>query len=290
MLFSLSSVFFYPISFSFSVKKPFVITSFSILESLTSEITNNFVETFSIVGSNADAHAFSPTPNVNKIISKADLVIINGLGFEGWISRLFNADGYNGTIVVSTSNISPLYNKTFFVDPHAWGNPKNLNFYVSEITLGINYVIPHRQEIFLISSMSLYRRLDRLIQEVMIDLIYVPRKNRKIITAHDAFEYFGAGFNISFLSPLGLSTNASPSAKEIARLVRYIHNEDIEIIFIENMANEKLIRHLAEETDVMVNGPLYSDALSPIDGSASNYFSMIYYNWRLMLKSIDIIK
>ncbi|MCP4923401.1 MAG: zinc ABC transporter solute-binding protein [bacterium] len=269
------------------LEKPLVITSFSILKYLTEEIAGETVNVVSIVGPDADAHTFTPTPQVSQIVSKANLVIINGLGFEGWIDRLIDASGYEGPITIATKNIKPLQDELGGVDPHAWGDPKNVKRYITQITVGLSQLIPSRKDFFHARAKGLIRKIDLLIKKIEKDLENISEEKRKIVTAHDAFEYFGKRFHIKFLAPLGLSTDSDPSAKEIARLIDFIQEENIKTLFIENMTNEGLIRQLAEETGVTVDGPLYSDALSPEDGPAADYFSMIEHNWQLILKAMS---
>jgi zinc/manganese transport system substrate-binding protein len=285
-LFALCSFFTLPFAAAHSEKKPLVVTSFSILKSLTQEIAAKSVEAIAIVGPDEDAHTFSPTPQVSQIVSQADLVIINGLGFEGWIDRLIDASGYEGPITIATKNIKPLQDELGGVDPHAWGDPKNVKHYIAQITESLSQLRPSHKEFYQTRAKALSRRIDFLIEQITNDLKKIPQKKRKVITAHDAFEYFGKRFQIEFLAPLGLSTDADPSAKEIVQLIRFIQEQNIKTVFIENMTNEGLIRQLAEETGVRVDGPLYSDALSPEDGPASNYFTMIEHNWNLMLKAM----
>ena len=272
--------------FAQETKKPFVVTSFSILKSLTQEIAGKSIKVISIVGPNEDPHTFIPTPYVSEIISKADLIIINGLGFEGWIDRLIQASGYSGPITIATKNILPLQNKLGSIDPHAWGNPENIKYYLIQITKSLSKILPSHKYLFEDKFKKLIKKIDLLLNDIEKEIKTIPRNKRKIITTHDAFEYFGKRFHINFFSPLGNSTDYEPSAKEIAQLINFIKQENIKTIFIENITNEKLIYQLAEEIGIKIDGPLYSDALSTKHAQAKNYFDMIKHNFHLILRAL----
>jgi zinc/manganese transport system substrate-binding protein len=118
---------------------------------------------------------------------------------------------------------------------------------------------------------------------IKAEIATVPTGQRKVITSHDAFGYLAAAYGITILSPQGISTDAEPSAKEVARLIRQIRKEKVRAVFIENMADPRLIQQIARETGAVVGGTLYSDALSAAGGPADTYIKMFRYNLPLLV-------
>ena len=102
-----------------------------------------------------------------------------------------------------------------------------------------------------------------------------PAGQRRIITTHDAFGYYGARYGIEILSAEGISTEFEPSAKAIAALVRQIKREKVRAVFIENMTSPRMAEMLARETGAVLGGTVYSDALSPPGGPAATYLDML---------------
>src|SRR5919206_366462 len=124
------------------------------------------------------------------------------------------------------------------------------------------------------------RDLAALDAELRAQLNAIPRPKRKIITSHDAFGYFGKSYGIDFLSPVGVSTDSQPSAKDMAALIRQMKQKKVRVLFIENMTDPRLVQQLAREGGGIVGGQVHSDALSERDGSAPSYVEMFRHNVR----------
>jgi zinc/manganese transport system substrate-binding protein len=114
----------------------------------------------------------------------------------------------------------------------------------------------------------------------------VPEPQRKLITSHDAFGYYAAAYGVRFMSPQGVSTEAEASAKGVAQLVRQIKAEGIRALFVESIADPRLIEQIGRETGLKPAGRLYSDSLSPPDGPAASYEAMMRHNTRLMVEAL----
>ena len=98
------------------------------------------------------------------------------------------------------------------------------------------------------------------------------------MTSHDAFQYFGRDYGLTFLAPQGLSTTSEASPKEVARLIEQIRHDNISAVFVENISDPRLIKQIANETGAAVGGTLYPGALSKKDGPASTYLEMMRHN------------
>jgi zinc/manganese transport system substrate-binding protein len=115
----------------------------------------------------------------------------------------------------------------------------------------------------------------------------IPPGQRRIITTLDAFGYYGARYGVEFLSAEGISTEFEPSAKAIAALVRQIEREKVRAVFIENMTSPRMAEMLARETGAVLEGTVYSDALSPPGGPAATYLDMLQCNTKLFAKAMQ---
>ncbi len=267
-----------------------VIASFSILGDVIRNIGRDRVEVQTIVGPNEDAHIYRPTPQTVSLISQADLVVINGLGFEGWIERLISASGYKGPVIVASQGIEPktLSDKEgkLLDDPHAWNSVENMIVYVKNITQALQAYDPIHADIY--EKYSLYyidqlRVLDAWIRQ---EVSRVPEKSRKVITAHDAFQYLGNPYGITFLAPVGITTEEEPSAQATAQLIDQIKFHNIHAVFIENISHTKLMETIAQEAGISIHGLLYSDALSTQDQPAPNYIAMMRHNITQLVKGM----
>jgi zinc/manganese transport system substrate-binding protein len=273
-----------------SLAKPLVITSFSILGDMVREIGQDKVEVKNLVSPNQDSHIFEPRPQDAKELGRADLVIVNGLGFEGWLERLIDASGFRGKVLVAAENISPLLhirNGTTITDPHAWHSLQNACVYVDNIVRGLSSLLPKEAAFFNARGIAYKKSLQTLEKEARLALAAIPIDKRKVMTGHAAFGYLGREFGIAFYSPVGMSTEAEPSAKAVATLIRKTRQENIQAIFIENILNPRLVEQIARETDTHVGGVLYSDALSPLGTEADTYLKMMTFNLSSLIKGME---
>lgn len=235
----------------------------------------------SLVGPNSDAHSYQPTPEDVKTVTKADLIIVNGLGFEGWMQRLIEASGTKGAVVVTSKGVKPLTltdNGKTVPDPHAWQDLANGRVYVKNIAAALESAAPDRAAFFRERAARYDAELLKADKAVRDQLAGIPFAQRKIITSHDSFGYFGAAYGVTFLAPSGLSAEAEASAFDVARLIRQIKTEGVKQLFMENMANPRLIEQIAKDTGAQMGGTLYSDALSPLQGPAPSYLAMFGNN------------
>jgi len=277
-----------------------VVATFSILGDLLHQIGGDLVSVTTLVGANGDAHVFEPTPTDARTVKAAALVVSNGLGLEGWMPRFIRATGYRGPMVIATTGLTPRpgededgHDKGHDqdhdhggIDPHAWQDVTNVKRYVANIADGLIRVDPAHSADYRARADAYSAQLDQLDQEVRAAWATVPPGQRKIITSHDAFGYYGAAYGLTLLAPQGVSTDAQPSAKAVAKLIQQIRQEQIRAIFFENMSDPRLIRRIAQETGATVGGQLFSDALSPADGPAATYLAMIRHNTRLLTEAL----
>lgn len=261
-----------------------VVASFSILADLVRNVGGERVAVTSLVAPGGDAHVYTPTPQDARKLADAQLIVINGLKFEGWIDRLVTSSGTKARIGVATRGLTPLGGDDGHghkgADPHAWQSIANVKLYVANIRDDLSAVDPAGQSAYAAQASAYLARLDALEQEVRATIAGIPPERRKLVTTHDAFGYFSAAYGLAFIAPLGVSTDSEASAQDIARIIRQIRAQKIPAVFLENVSDPRLTRRIAAETGAKVGGDLYSDGLSPPGGPAGTYIDMVQYNIR----------
>lgn len=276
-----------------------VVTSFTILADMARNVGGERVEVRPLVGPDGDAHVYQPTPVDAKAVSTAAVLVINGLGFEGWIPHLAQAAGFKGRTVVAAAGIKPLTmadddkggaggaNRPRIVtDPHAFQSLANAAVYVDNIVRGLAEADPANAPYYLERAAAYKKQIAALDAYVRQEIASVPSAKRKIITSHDAFQYFAHEYGVTFLAAEGISTEAEPSAKQIARLINQVRRENVHALFIENMSDPRLVEQIAHDAGGVVGGELYADALSKPDEPAPTYLKLFRYNVDTMVAAM----
>jgi zinc/manganese transport system substrate-binding protein len=265
--------------------RPSVVASFSILGDFAKNVGGDRVSVTTLVGPDGDVHVYTPAPADAKKISDAKLLVINGLGLEGWLPRLLQASGSKAAIITATKGIAPLKLGSD-ADPHAWQSVANARIYVANIRDALVAADPADGEIFRANAQSYLERLDGLDREVREAVARIPGPRRKVISTHDAFGYFAAAYGIEFVAPLGVSTESEASARDIAGIITQVKNAKIPAVFLENISDPRLIRRISAETGARVGGTLYSDSLTDEKGEAPTYIDMVRHNIKVLTSAL----
>jgi zinc/manganese transport system substrate-binding protein len=263
-----------------------VVASFSILGDLVRNVGGDRVNVTALVGPNADVHVYTPAPTDAKTIAGARLVIVNGLGLEGWMPRLVQSAGGKAAIVVASDGIAPRKLGPD-ADPHAWQSVANAKIYVANIRAALAAADPADAAVFRTNAEHYLAELDALDTEVRAAADKIPPERRKVISTHNAFGYFADRYGIAFIAPLGVSTETEPSARDIAGIIGQIRQDKIPAVFLENMTDGRLIGRIAAETGAKVGGTLFSDALTDEKGDAPTYIAMVKHNIRALANALD---
>ncbi len=259
-----------------------VIASFSILADLVKQVGGARVEVTALVGENSDAHVYQPKPADVARIGKARLIVINGLGFEGWADRLVKSSRFQGDRLVASRGVKALKVRNA-IDPHAWQDPDNIKIYIDNIRQALIAVDPAGSADYNAQSAAFLAEVEKINKDVKAAWEAIPREKRKIITSHDAFAYYADAFNVIFTSPQGVSTESEPGARDVAVLIRQIKQENAKAIFVENMSNRRLMDSIVAETGAKIGGTLYSDALG---GEVKTWTDMMRHNTRMLTEAL----
>ena len=272
-----------------------VVASFSIIGDLAQEVGGDRINLKELVGPDADSHVHEPRPADAIALASADVVLVNGLGFEGFLPRLIEASGTRAQVATLTEDVPILDDPNgghyhfkdgdaiFHAeprDPHAWQSPANVKTYVGNIAAAFCAADADGCASYERNAAAYQARLDALDAEIRASFDTTPADQRVVVVAHNAFRYFGDAYGVTFLSPQGISTDAEASAADVAGLIGEIRDKHARAIFAENISDTRLIERIAEEAGMPVSGTLYSDALSAPDGNAPSYLAMMRHNAR----------
>lgn len=291
------------ISVPASAAEPLKVTaSFSILADMAREVGGKRVEVTSLVGPGEDAHAFAPAPSHAAMIAKADVILINGLGFEGWMERLVQSADAKGLVVTASKGVKTIepeedghghghghdhgHDHGDEVDPHAWQDARNGIVYAVNIAEGLCNVDSVNCAEYRANAATYSAKLQAVDDEIRASFAAIPAENRKVITSHDAFGYFEAAYGVEFMAAHGVSEKSEASAKGIAKLIKQIKKEKVRALFVENISDPRLIEQIAANAGIKPAGEIYSDALSPGDGPAATYIDMMRFNARALSEAM----
>lgn len=264
-----------------SAKDLKVVASFTVLADVVHQVGGDHVAVTSLVAPNGDPHEFEPSPADAKHLKAADIVFVSGEGLEGWMDRLISASGYQGKPVTVSGGIKTHTmeedGKTV-TDPHVWNDPLNVKVWVQNIEEALKSADPADAKAYHANAEAYLKTLDAMNLYAHQKIDPIPEGRRKVLTSHDAFGYFGAEYKVTFLSPLGVSTETEASAASVAKLIDQIKAEGVKTYFFENSNDPRLVKQIATATGAESGGELYVESLSKKDGPAPTYEKMFRYN------------
>ena len=274
-----------------------VVASFSILGDVAQQIGGERVAVQSLVGANQDAHAYNLTSSDIKKIREARLVLLNGLGLEKAElqravkqSKVASAEATAGIKPLAADEHHHEHNHGHDhdhgeFDPHVWNDPVLMQRYAANVAIALIKADPAGSRYYQQRFKDYQNVLNQLNNYANQQFGAVAPAKRKVLTGHDSFAYLGKRYQVKFISPQGVSSEAEPSARQIAAIIRQIKAENVKAVFTENIKDGRMIARIAKETGVKVSGGLYADALSS-GAPAGTYADMFRYNVRVMSEAM----
>lgn len=172
-------------------------------------------------------------------------------------------------------------------DPHAWQSLDNAAIYAANIAEALSKADPDNAALYAANRDAYVAEMKALDAEIRAIVDGITENNRTIITSHDAFQYFGRAYGLTFKAPQGLSTEAEAAAKDVAALIDQIRADGVKAVFVENISDKRLLERIADETGASIGGTLYSDSLSEKDGPAATYLDMQRHNARTLAAALS---
>ena len=271
---------------SFATERLKIVASFSILGDMVQNVIGDHADLTTIVGPDADAHVYQPSVADARAVADADVIFVNGMGFETWSDTLIAESGTRASIHAATIGITPVEVEGE-IDPHAWNSLLNGIVYVNNIAAVLSAKMPAHAEAIEQNRAAYVEQLRALDASTKETLATLPLEKRTVVTAHDAFGYLAHAYDMTFLAPIGVDTEAEPSAKELAILIEQLKSDGAAALFVENITSPALVQQIADETGLSIGGRLFSDALSERGGPATSYLAMFEHNLNTLLSALD---
>ncbi|WP_235297511.1 metal ABC transporter solute-binding protein, Zn/Mn family [Portibacter marinus] len=269
-------------------QKKTIVASASMMADMAQNIAGDLFDVKYIVPRGQDPHLYKPTPSDVVMVEKADLIIINGLTFEGWISKLIANSGTRAETKVISDGIQPITSEKYknSYDPHAWMDVNLVQKYIDNILEALIKLDPENKETFEKNHAAYSRKLTELDQYILDKIKEIPESKRILITSHDAFAYYGRRYGLQLEAIVGISTEAEVQSSDIIRVHKVIRESEVPAIFMESTINPKILRQIAKDNKIVIGGELFADSLGEKGGQADTYLKMLKYNTDTIVKGL----
>jgi len=288
MKYILLSFFTLTLFFAFAQEPYKVIATASIFADMAANIAGDRIDIETIVPIGGDPHLHDPIPRDAQLVTAADLILKNGLTFEGWLNELIENAGTDAKVALITEGVHAIESDQYkgSTDPHAWMDVSNGLIYIENIKNAFIELDPDGKEQYEFNY-GVYKQqledLDRYIQDRIQE---IPEAKRVLITSHDAFQYFGKKYGVRLEAVLGVSTDAEAQTSDILRLNKVIQSSQVPAVFIESTVNPKLLKQIASDNQVSIGGQLFADSIGDKESDAPTYYDMMKYNTDTIVEAL----
>jgi ABC-type Zn uptake system ZnuABC Zn-binding protein ZnuA len=268
--------------------RPVAVATLTMVADMVRQVAGDRVEVRCIMKPGSDPHLYKPVPRDLRLIAEADIVFVNGLGIEGWMTDLItNAPGRRPVVAV-TDGMATLRSETYHgeADPHGWFDVRNALVYVDNIEKGLTQVDPAGAEDYRRRAEQYRAELRDLDAWVRAELARVPPARRKLVTSHDAFHYFGRAYDFEVLAVQGVSTESQPNSQDVVELIKTIRAAGVPAVFVETSVNPKMLEYVAEQAGVRIGGTLFSDSCDTPGTPGGSYVGMVRENVRIIVEAL----
>jgi ABC-type Zn uptake system ZnuABC Zn-binding protein ZnuA len=259
------------------------------LADITQNVAGDRLKVEALMPLGADPHSFEPTPQDVARVADSDVLIVNGAGFEKFLTSLLQNAGGKRLVIEASAGLTPRVPPAGEGasigddpegDPHFWLNPINTIYYVENIRDGLSQADPAGKEIYARNAQAYIAQLNDLDAWIAAQTAQIPVEHRLLVTNHESFGYFADRYGFRVIGAIipSVSTSASPSAKQLAALIGQIKASGAPAIFLETGSNPQLAQQIAGETGVQVVTNLYTHSVSAADGPAPTYLELMRYN------------
>lgn len=266
------------------------------LSTVTTEIVQKVggdrVNVVGLVKPGIDPHDYEPTPADLKTIADSDLVVASGKGIEGYLSKLQQSSGTKaarlsvGDALPGLRALPGAEGRKSGEDPHWWHSIGAMQKAVNIVRDRLIALQPANRDTFARNAATYQAELDALKRWAAVEMARVPRDRRKLVTSHDAFQYFARDFGFTIYPIKGVSSDDEPSSKKVAELIAIIGKQKVKAIFPESIENPKVMAEITRETGVKVAGKLYADGLG--ENEVGTYDGMYRRNVNTIVSALGV--
>ncbi|BAZ40773.1 adhesin precursor [Calothrix sp. NIES-4101] len=275
-----------------SDKKALVVATSTIIADLAAEIGGDEIELKGILQPGSDPHTYEPVPTDSRFLEEANLILYNGYNLEPGIIKMMNSVGGKARKVPIGEVVKPLQldkgKGEIVPDPHVWGDVKNAIAMTKAIRDELVKLSPEDKDKFTENANQLTNELQKLDSWIIQEIQTIPPEKRKLVTTHDAFQYYGRAYNIAIAGTLiGISTEEQPSAQTVKQLVDAIKKIGVPAIFAETTINPALITTVAQEAGVkLAPRQLFSDSIGAKGSQGDTYIKMMEANTQTIVEAL----
>jgi ABC-type Zn uptake system ZnuABC Zn-binding protein ZnuA len=259
----------------------------SFLTDIAQNVAGDRLKVDTLIPIGVDPHAYQPTPQDVAKIAASQVLIVNGAGFETWLKNVLeNAGGKRQVIEAAAGlasrkpGVNEVIDPDHVGDPHFWLDPNNVIKYAENVRDGLAQANPAGKTAYTRNAERYISQLKDLDTWIQAEVSQIPVEKRLLVTNHESFGYFADryGFTIAGTIIPSTSSEASPSAQQMAALIDAIKNRGIKAIFLETGANPQIADQIAQETGAKVITNLYTHSLTDASGEAPTYLAMMKVN------------
>jgi zinc/manganese transport system substrate-binding protein len=268
-----------------------VLATETFLGDIAQNVAGNRLKIETLLPVTVDPHEFQPVPQDVIKISQSQVLIINGVGYESWLSNQLENSGGQRLVIVATEGLTPNPDPSgehIDGDPHMWMNPLNVVHYVENIRDGLIKADPDGKDTYSTNAEAYIASLKDLDSWVKNEVSQLPANKRLLVTNHDALGYFAQAYGFTVIGAIipSVTDDASTSAKEMGELINTIKSKGVPAIFLDISENPELAQQVAAESGAKVVTDLYVETLSAPDGPAPTYIEMIKHDVTVIVNAL----
>lgn len=270
-----------------------IVTTNSILGDMTKEVTKGNAEITSVVPIGQDPHEYEIKPKDVKAITDADIIIYNGFNLEsgnGWFEKALeqaNKKITDKNVIQATEDVKPIYLKggegdEKKIDPHAWLSIKNCIQYVNTIEKHLSKLDDEHKDDYKANADKYTEKLDKLDDEMSKAFNDIDKKKRAFITSEGAFKYFAKAYDITPGYIWEINTEKQGTPDQMKQAVNFVRDHNLKALTVETSVDKKSMQTLAEETNLKIQGEVYTDSIGTKDSDGNSYYNMMEHNVKVI--------
>ncbi|MTH54411.1 manganese transporter [Bacillus mangrovi] len=273
-----------------------VTTTIAQLEDTVRNVAGDKVEVNSLMGPGVDPHLYKASQGDIKKLSEADVILYNGLHLEGKMGEVFEKISKSKPVIpvaesVDEDRILTVEGNKNAHDPHVWFSIPNWIQVTDKVEEVLSKEMPEYKNEFKKNAEAYKAKLKEMDSYAREQIASIPEKSRVLVTAHDAFQYFGREYGMEVMGLQGLSTDSEYGLKDVQKLVGVLSDRNIKAVFVESSISQKSINAVVEGSkqkghEVKIGGELYSDAMGKSGTEEGTYLGMFKHNVDMIVSSL----
>lgn len=274
-----------------------IVTTTTMVTDLVKNIGGDLVEIEGLMGAGVDPHLYKASEGDVSKLFQADVIFYNGLHLEGKLVEVFEKMEAQQKKTVPLGEFldkKELIASEYFAsnyDPHVWFNIRFFKQFAEKVTQVLSEEDPTNAAQYKLNNVTFQKKLDALEEEVKATIATLPKEKRILVTAHDAFNYFGKEYGFNVVGLQGISTATEAGVQDVQRLSEFIITNKVKAIFIESSVPRRTIEALQQAVlstkhEVIIGGSLYSDALGDANKVEGTYIGMFRYNVNTIVNAL----